>query len=188
MEQGKEIKGEHPENTTEPGLVNNVKNHSANILEHVVVNSRWVLMPMYLGLILVMAGYCWKFVTHLGHCVHQVVYEHVSENEMLIMAMTFLDMLMIANLILYVLIGSYSLFVNEISSNNNLKWLHGITSGTLKTKMGQSIIGVSTIYILILFNNIKNYSDREVYMSLLIHIIFIVSTWAMVKIDNEIQH
>lgn len=163
----------------------NKDNKTKTLLENTIVFSRWLLVPMYMGLILVQLCYVYKFAEELVNLFSHVL--NINEEEIMLIALTLVDMTMIGNLIIMILIGSYSIFVDEINFIPGLKWLSHIDAGILKVKIGMSLVGLTTIHLLQLFIDIGKYSDREVFMTVFLHIVFIISTLGMVYVDKMIH-
>jgi uncharacterized protein (TIGR00645 family) len=119
-----------------------------NPVERFIFASRYVLVPMYLGLIAVQTAYAIKFVIECFTMLRGFL--AMEENVLLVSALSLVDMVMIANLINMVIVGSQSSFVAELHVDPTAKpsWLKHISSGILKIKMGTSLIGVSVIHLL----------------------------------------
>jgi uncharacterized protein (TIGR00645 family) len=154
-------------------------------LESFIFFSRWILVPMYLGLILVECVYAYRFFVELFHIC--LITKSITEPELLVGVLGLVDISMIGNLIAMITIGGYSIFVREIKFSNvaNVpKWVNGITSGTLKVKMGGSLIGVSSIHLLKSFINIEHCEVRDVMLQITIHLVFVISTIAMCLVET----
>ena len=117
-----------------------------NMIQQIIKNSKWLLVPFYFGLILSQIFYCIKFVENvwiLGH--HFLSYD---ENEMMLSVLALVDVVMIANLVRIIITGSYNAFVEKMKDS-----IENISSGYLKVKIGMSLIGVSSIHLLQTFIN-----------------------------------
>lgn len=146
-------------------------------IESVIFNSRWVLVPFYLGLIIAQCFYCMKFCQNVWDlCRH---FASMDEATLMMAVLTLIDITMLANLIKMIITGSYQTFVEKIVSDHSEK----VSSGLLKVKMGSSLIGVSSIHLLQSFINPAAQSDRELEIKCAIHIIFLISTIGLAYID-----
>lgn len=170
--------------------MNNSKNYSfGHIVEILLYKSRWMLSLMYIGLTVAMGAYTLRFFIELLHaCVH---FSSMTEEDLLINTLGLVDITMIANLIYVIMLGGYSIFVREIQTDvlkDKPKWLNNINSGTLKIKMGVSLIGVSSIHLLKVFINSSHWDWSDLGKMMSIHGLFIVSTIALAWVDTHSLH
>lgn len=152
-------------------------------LERLIFVSRWVLVPIYLGLILGAVLYTFKFAEELWNIMHHFI--SMSESEMMVELLALIDISMIGNLLIMIIIGGYSIFVHEMKFENahdKPQWLNHINSGTLKVKMGMSLIGVSSIHLLKIF--IESEGPNSIFIKCSIHVIFITSTLLLAFTDR----
>lgn len=163
-------------------------------IQRTVFNSRFLLVPVYFGLIIAEIGYSVKFFQEIYHMACE--FKGLGETELLIGVLTLLDIAMIANLIMMIIIGSYSTFVSELQLNKTEAkpaWLNHISAGTLKVKMGSSIIGVSSIHLLKDFIGAENINWDTCWKRMAIHIAIVISTVALQwftlgeKIDHKVE-
>ncbi len=147
-------------------------------IQNVIFNSRWILVPFYLGLILAQILYCGKFCEEIWHLLHN--FKDMSESTLMLAVLTLIDITMVANLLKMIIVGSYQTFVEKISDDHSEK----VGSGLLKVKMGSSLIGVSSIHLLQAFINVGANTDRELIVKCGIHLIFLVSTIGLAHIDH----
>lgn len=146
-------------------------------VENIIFNSRWILVPFYLGLILAQVFYCVKFCEEIIHLFRH--FNKMDESTLMLTILTLIDITMIANLLKMIIAGSYQTFVEKIDGDHSEK----VGSGALKVKMGSSLIGVSSIHLLQAFINTGANSDRELVAKCAIHLIFLVSTVGLAYID-----
>lgn len=146
-------------------------------IQSIIFNSRWILVPFYLGLILAQVFYCVKFCEEIVHLFKH--FHTMDESTVMLTILTLIDITMIANLLKMIIAGSYQTFVEKIDSDHSEK----VSSGLLKVKMGSSLIGVSSIHLLQAFINTGANTDRELIAKCSIHLIFLVSTIGLAYID-----
>lgn len=147
------------------------------IFETIIFSSRWVQLPLYLGLILGMCLYTYKFTVELVHLTMHVT--ELSEEVIMLGVLTLVDITMVANLIVMVVIGGYATFVSKLDIDSHAdkpEWLDHIDAGTLKVKLAGALSGISGIHLLKSFINMDNKSMEEVKMQIVIHLVFLVST------------
>lgn len=176
-----------------------VRNFFITAIEQYLMASRWVLAILCIGLSIGLICYCFKFCEDLIAMVSQF---RVLTTEMMMLALLGLvDTVMVANLVVMVNIGGYSIFIKEIDAKeikNRPRFMNNITSSTLKIKMGSSLIGVSSIHLLKLFIEAASSSNAEramhppswyfLSMVIVIHLVFVVSTVALAIIDRSHSH
>lgn len=136
------------------------------IVELLIFNSRWLLIPFYLKLF-------WTLLTLLYSFV---VYGHIT-NEQLMQILEDVDIVMIANLVKMIITGSYNSFVDK----NHGEEAEKVSSGMLKVKMSTSIMGVSSIHLLQTFMATPDWS--VIYKQVLIHGVFIIGALVLAVID-----
>ena len=126
-----------------------------NSVERVIFGSRWLLAPIYLGMIIAQGLYTWKFLQGLWHLAWDV--NTSTEVAFLQGVLGLIDFLMVANLIVMVVIGGYATFVSKLDLEDHPDrpaWLDHIDPGTLKTKLAGALIGVSGIHLLTTFSQL----------------------------------
>jgi uncharacterized protein (TIGR00645 family) len=168
--------------------------------------SRWLQLPLYLGLIVAQAFYVWQFMTSLwdlgvglftGHTTSHGEQVAFDEGTMIIAVLGLVDVVMIANLLIMVIIGGYETFVSRIRLDDHPdqpEWLSHVNANVLKTKLAMSIIGISSIHLLASFikaeTTLKDPHGGEALLwQTLIHLAFIISALALAWIDRmSVKH
>ena len=173
--------------------------------------SRWLQLPLYLGLILAQAVYSWHFLLELSHLVaaafgsdaalQQLVTSigyvpkatPVILNETIIMlvVLALIDVVMISNLLIMVIVGGYETFVSRMNLEGHQdqpEWLSHVNASVLKVKLGMAIIGISSIHLLKTFINADSYTDRVLIAQTAIHITFLLSAMAIAYTDKLLSH
>lgn len=154
-------------------------------IERSVFVSRWLLLPMYLGLIVIQGAYCIKFLEELW--VILVGFRHTSSEQMMLAALLLIDISMLGNLISMILIGGYEIFISAIDfpGVETPRWLRNIGSGTLKVKMGMSLVGITSIHLLKEFVEIDKRLDWSKLLAQgSIHALFLISVLVLVWVDS----
>ncbi|ROS28143.1 TIGR00645 family protein [Cellulomonas sp. PhB150] len=155
--------------------------------------SRWLQVPLYLGLIVAQGVYVWQFMKELWHLAHGVLTGHgMDEGEIIIAVLGLVDVVMIANLLIMVIVGGYETFVSRIRLDNHPdqpEWLSHVNANVLKTKLAMSIIGISSIHLLRSFieaeHTVQEPNGSEALLwQTVIHLAFIVSAIALAWIDK----
>ncbi|UJP38707.1 TIGR00645 family protein [Cellulomonas palmilytica] len=191
--------------TTTPTNPSGVETVQRSAVGTLIFASRWLQLPLYLGLIVAQAFYVWQFMQelwHLGVGLFTGEVEHVdghgevhveafTSGDMIIAVLGLVDVVMIANLLIMVIIGGYETFVSRIRLDDHPdqpEWLSHVNANVLKTKLAMSIIGISSIHLLASFIEAEATIEATGYQPLLwqtlIHLAFIVSAMALAWIDR----
>jgi len=178
-------------------------------LPKIIFMSRWLQLPLYLGLIAAQAVYVWHFLLELWHLIEaafgsqtalailskSVGYsgEMVGLNETIIMlvVLALIDVVMISNLLIMVIVGGYETFISRMNLEGHPdqpEWLSHVNASVLKVKLATAIIGISSIHLLKTFINAANYSDKVLIAQTVIHITFLLSAMAIAYTDRLMSH
>lgn len=176
-------------------------------LPRLIFASRWLQLPLYLGLIAAQAVYVVHFLVELVHLIeaafgsqtalqalissigYKTVTPIVTLNETVIMlvVLALIDVVMISNLLIMVIVGGYETFVSRMDLEGHPdqpEWLSHVNASVLKVKLATAIIGISSIHLLKTFINADNYSDRVLMAQTVIHIAFLLSALAIAYTDK----
>lgn len=171
---------------------NNYKQSS--IMTNILFGSRWLQLPLYLGLIIAQAVYVYFFAVELFHLVHKI--PHLGEADIMLIVLGLIDVVMISNLLIMVIVGGYETFVSRLNLEGHPDepdWLSHVNANLLKVKLATAIIGISSIHLLKTFINAENLSDKVLVAQTVIHMTFVFSAIAIAYIDKlmaraEVQH
>ena len=176
-------------------------------LPGLIFASRWLQLPLYLGLILAQAVYVFHFWVELVHLIEaafgnqaalaklvtSIGYKHDAEvtalNETIIMlvVLALIDVVMISNLLIMVIVGGYETFVSRLRLEGHPdqpEWLSHVNASVLKVKLATAIIGISSIHLLKTFINAGNYEEKVLLWQTLIHVAFLFSALAIALADR----
>ncbi|WP_456825298.1 TIGR00645 family protein [Cellulomonas sp. P5_E12] len=168
-----------------------------NRLGSLIFFSRWLQVPLYLGLIVAQAIYVWQFMLELWHIAEEVfLHGGLSEEAIMLGVLGLVDVVMIANLLIMVIVGGYETFVSRIRLDGHPdqpEWLSHVNANVLKTKLAMSIIGISSIHLLRSFIEARTIIDSSgtdvLLWQTVIHLAFIVSAVALAWIDKmSVKH
>ena len=180
-------------------------------LPRIIFASRWLQLPLYIGLIAAQAVYVFHFwveLVHLleaafgsqaalGELVSSIGYKSTapvtSLNETIIMlvVLALIDVVMISNLLIMVIVGGYETFVSRMNLEGHPdqpEWLSHVNASVLKVKLATAIIGISSIHLLKTFINADNYTDKVLIAQTAIHIVFLLSAIAIAYTDKLMSH
>ena len=120
-----------------------------SLLPTLIFSSRWLQVPLYLGLIVAQGVYVVLFVKELWHLVTEAV--TLGEQEMMLIVLGLIDVVMISNLLMMVIVGGYETFVSRLRLEGHPdqpEWLSHVNASVLKVKLAMAIIGISSIHLL----------------------------------------
>jgi uncharacterized protein (TIGR00645 family) len=147
--------------------------------------SRWLQLPLYLGLIAAQGVYV---VTFLRECAHLVSHAmDLNEQEIMLIVLGLIDVVMISNLLIMVIIGGYETFVSRLGLEGHPdepEWLSHVNASVLKLKLATGIIAISAIHLLRVFIDAGQLSAHQMLWQTVIHIAFIASALAMALIER----
>jgi len=170
-------------------------------LPQLIFSSRWLQLPLYLGLIVAQGVYVIQFLKELWHLVlHSFDY---SELQIMLVVLALIDVVMISNLLIMVIVGGYETFVSRLELERHPdqpEWLSHVNASVLKIKLAMAIIGISSIHLLRTFieagslsSGKTTYTETGVMWQTIIHGIFILSAIGIAFVDwlvhlTELKH
>ena len=170
--------------------------------------SRWLQLPLYVGLILAQGVYVyhfWVVLVHLlgaafgdarsihdlyravGHAVPADGAPKLTETVIMLVVLGLIDVVMISNLLIMVIVGGYETFVSRLNLEGHPdqpEWLSHVNASVLKVKLATAIIGISSIHLLKTFINAANYDNKTLIAQTGIHITFLLSAMAIAMTDR----
>ncbi len=157
----------------------------SSIMTNILFGSRWLQLPLYLGLIIAQAVYVFFFGVELVHLVGKA--NHLVEADIMLIVLGLIDVVMISNLLIMVIVGGYETFVSRLNREGHPDepdWLSHVNANLLKVKLATAIIGISSIHLLKTFINAENLSDKVLIAQTIIHMTFVFSAVAIAYIDR----
>ncbi|CAI0345293.1 conserved membrane hypothetical protein [Hyphomicrobiales bacterium] len=163
-------------------------------LPALIFSSRWLQLPLYIGLIVAQCVYVFLFLKELWHLVTHAF--DFSEQQIMLVVLGLIDVVMISNLLIMVIVGGYETFVSRLRLEGHPdqpEWLSHVNASVLKIKLAMAIIGISSIHLLRTFieaGNIgiagktANYTEVGVLLQTMIHVVFILSAIGIAWVDR----
>src|SRR5689334_5939700 len=162
------------------------------LLARLIFGSRWLQLPLYLGLIVAQAVYVLLFLKDLWHLVEQ--WHDVTEQQIMLTVLGLIDVVMISNLLVMVIVGGYETFVSRLNLRGHPdepEWLSHVNASALKIKLAMAIIGISSIALLRTFIEAGNlgsgragYTEAGVMWQVIIHVTFILSAIGIAYVER----
>jgi len=159
-----------------------------------IFSSRWLQLPLYIGLIVAQGVYAVLFLKELWHLIaHSFDF---TEQQIMLVVLGLIDVVMISNLLVMVIVGGYETFVSRLNLEGHPdepEWLSHVNASVLKIKLAMAIIGISSIHLLRTFieaGNLgsaaraTNYTETGVMWQTIIHVVFIASAIGIAYVDR----
>ena len=161
-------------------------------LPNLIFASRWLQVPLYLGLIIAQGVYVVLFLKELWHLISHAT--SFGEQQIMLVVLGLIDVVMISNLLVMVIVGGYETFVSRLGLEGHPdqpEWLSHVNASVLKIKLAMAIIGISSIHLLRTFieaGNLgsasANYTETGVMWQTIIHGTFILSALGIAWVDK----
>ena len=154
-------------------------------VEIIIFQSRWLLAPLYLGLVCSIVLLLGKFVKEFFHIIPMVI--SGDSGNVIVGVLSLVDIVMIANLLLLITFAGYENFVSVINTadhEDRPEWMGHVTFSDLKIKLIGSIVAISGIELLKAFMNLKAYTDGELAWKIGLHLTFVVSGVLFATMDK----
>jgi uncharacterized protein (TIGR00645 family) len=159
-----------------------------------IFGSRWLQLPLYVGLIVAQGVYVVLFLKELWHLIaHSFDF---SEQQIMLVVLGLIDVVMISNLLVMVIVGGYETFVSRLNLEGHPdepEWLSHVNASVLKIKLAMAIIGISSIHLLRTFieagsigsaTRATTYTETGVMWQTIIHTVFILSAIGIAYVDK----
>jgi uncharacterized protein (TIGR00645 family) len=183
-------------------------------LPNLIFMSRWLQLPLYLGLILAQGVYVYHFWVELVDLIgaamgNQSALEHIlnavaidgavrptklNESTIMLVVLGLIDVVMISNLLVMVIVGGYETFISRLGLEGHPdqpEWLSHVNASVLKVKLAMAIIGISSIHLLKTFIEVGNlgmpgsrFTEPGVMWQTIIHCVFILSAMGIAYTDK----
>ena len=158
-------------------------------IENTMYASRWLLAPIYFGLSLAVLALSVKFFQELYHILPQIF--SLAEADVILKLLSLIDMALVGGLLVMVMLSGYENFVSRLDiheGTEKLSWLGKMDSSSLKMKVAASIVAISSIHLLKVFMDAKNYDLEYLKWYVIIHLTFVGSAFAMGYLDKVTKH
>ena len=169
--------------------------------------TRWLQLPLYLGLILAQCVYVFHFWVELKDLIgaavgNEAALQHIfqavavpgapvpdklNETTIMLVVLGLIDVVMISNLLVMVIIGGYETVISLMNLDTHPdqpEWLSHVNASVLKTKLAMAIIGISSIHLLKTFINASIYDEKTLLAQTGIHLVFLLSALAISYTDR----
>lgn len=160
------------------------------MIERVLFASRWLMAPMYLGLVGSLAILMWAFLVELWHFALSIPTMDVDTAVM--GALALIDLSLAANLVIIVIFSGYENFVSRMDvtkdHTDRPAWQGDVDFSGLKLKLIASIVAISGIHLLKVFMDLNSYTPEKIRLLVIIHLVFVISGVLLAAMDWITNH
>ena len=155
--------------------------------EHVLFASRWLMAPVYVGLVGGLVVLLYAFMLELAHLATRV--PGLEPSDVLLGVLSLIDLSLAGNLLLIVIFSGYENFVSKIDTaddEDRPSWMGTVDFSGLKMKLIASIVAISAIALLKAFMKMAegaDISDRTLLWLVVIHVTFVISGVLLALMD-----
>ncbi len=167
--------------------------------ERALFASRWLMAPMYLGLVVSLAMLLVVFAREVAYYAPQIMV--LSSEDVILAVLTLIDLTLAGNLLLIVLFSGYENFVSKLDISDTVdrpSWMGTVDFSGLKMKLIASIVAISGIHLLKRFMEIGEahaevpFDPVQLRWLVIIHLTFVISgvllalmDWLAAKTDKH---
>ena len=155
------------------------------VIETILYQSRWLLVPLYFGLAVLLLLLSATFVRELWYLARQ--FETLTQTDVILAILALIDLALVGSLVVMMVISGYENFVSRFDlaeGADRLSWLGKLDAGSLKLKVASSIVAISSIHLLKSFMNIEKVPNDKLLWLVILHMTFVVSTLLMAVVEK----
>lgn len=156
-----------------------------NIFTKVLFAARWIMAPVYLGLVTGLGILAYKFFVVLYEIVLNVT--HYNNEQIILGLLSLVDFVLIGGLLVMVIFSGYENFVSRLNvkdADNELSWIGKMDVESLKNKVFISVVSISTIHILGVFMQLKDIPNDKIIMYMCLQLCFVLTALLMQILEN----
>lgn len=148
-------------------------------VETFIFRSRWLLAPLYLGLVATLFLLLAKFFMNFAEFSQQLLY--LKHTQLIASILSLVDIVLISNLLIMVIFSGYQSFVSKLdmiaggTTSEHPEWMGRVSYSDIKLRVIGSIVAISTIELLKVFINIENVDKEQIAWMVGIHLTFAIS-------------
>ena len=156
------------------------------LLEKIIFAGRWLLAPLYLGLLAALLPILYRFFHSFWHMLTHI--SSLSAGEITLQVLELLDTVLLGNLIIIVLFAGYENFVSKIKvaegAEDRPHWMGHVDYSGLKIKLIGSLVAISVIELLKDFMQEGPFDANREGWRIGIHVTFVISGVLFAYMDN----
>ena len=147
-----------------------------HFLEKLMFASRWIMAPVYLGLIMCLVFLLYTFIHEIFVFIPMV--PNVGEIGLILFILNLIDLSLAGNLLLMVIFSGYENFISKIDVGDHKdkpSWMGKVNFANLKLKLISSIVAISGIHLLKVFMSLGDYTKEQIMLYIFVHLTFVGS-------------
>lgn len=159
-------------------------------LERSLFASRWLMAPMYVGLVIALLALVVIFVQELVHVAPVILSGAAHAEDAILLALSLIDLSLAGNLVLIVIFSGYENFVSKLDIGETVdrpSWMGTVDFSGLKMKLVASIVAISAIALLKAFLEASESAHAvdaaKMMWLVIIHLTFVVSGVLLAVMD-----
>lgn len=153
-------------------------------IENALLSARWLLLPFYLVLLLALVPLFYTLVRELAHLVPVALAG--AEADLVLMILSMLDLVLLANLVMMVAVSSFESYISRIdlaAGEDRPEWLGKLDSGGVKVKVAVSVTMIAAIHLLRDF--MKDTDARQLALSASVLLVFVVASYVVARTGSQ---
>lgn len=154
------------------------------LLERGLFASRWLMAPMYVGLVGSLFLLLWGFIKELVHLFSDLA--NITQYDVILGTLALIDLSLAGNLVLIVIFSGYENFVSKLDTGNHEdrpEWQGTVDFSGLKLKLIASIVAISGIHLLKVFMDVSHTTPEQIRWMVIIHLVFVISGVLLATMD-----
>lgn len=162
-----------------------IRHVTEHVLQYVLFTSRWLLAPIYLGLIGGLVVLLIKFAQSIYALAAHIM--TADGDNTIVGVLGLVDIALMASLVLMVMFSGYENFISDldtVDAREKPGWMGHVNFGDIKIKLMASIVAISGIHLLENFMKMEHLSDRVLAWSVGIHMAFVFSGFVLAIMDR----
>ena len=154
------------------------------LIERGLFASRWLMAPMYIGLVGALMVLLYAFLLDLWHFVLKM--PGLTPDDAVLGVLSLIDLSLAANLLLIVIFTGYENYVSKMDVGDHEDrpdWHGTVDFAGLKLKLVASMVAISGIHLLKIFMDVSKYQETEIRWAVIIHLVFVASGVLLALMD-----
>jgi uncharacterized protein (TIGR00645 family) len=154
-----------------------------DVVEHIILTSRFLLVVFYIGLAAALAVYAASFCYKL----YKTFLVALTGEDMIMPMLELIDGALVSGLIVMVMLSSYENFVSrfdETATEDSPDWIRRLDPGSLKVKVATAILTISAVQLLQVFLDMDKFTEKQIFWKVTIHMVFIASAVSLAVLDR----
>lgn len=153
------------------------------LIERLLFASRWVLVPLYIGLALFLLVIVVAFFNEGLRIV--LALPGIDGTEVILSGLSLVDLVLVASLLIMIMLSGYENFVAKLNiAQQNLTWLGKLDTGSIKLKVTGSIVAISSINLLHAVIDVKSIAPEELMWLVIVQLTFVATAVALTMVDR----